>query len=126
MFTAHWYEAQLHKVFKEQHITAQQYNALRIIKGAQSKPVSIKYIKARMIERNSDVSRVVEKLQAKDLISICQGKEDKRNVDITISEKGMNLCSAIEKLITPLEDVFDTLQDDEISLLNKLLDKLRG
>lgn len=79
-----------------------------------------------MIDRMSDASRIVDKLKNKDLLSRKECPNDRRNVDILITEKGLELLQSLDDMGEKFEHVFSTLNDDEISKLNELLDKLRG
>lgn len=117
------YQVQL---FKPYGITMQQYNILRILRGQYPKPATIKLIKERMLDKMSDASRIVEKLRLKGLIdrNICSN--DRRNVDVCITEKGLELLSAIDKHDDEADAKLSTLSEEEIKQLNDLLDKLRG
>lgn len=88
IYTSNWYMYQLDAIFKTQDITHQQFNILRIIRGAQPVPVTVKYIRERMLDKMSDVSRIVEKLREKGYLDRKECPDDRRNVDITMTEKG--------------------------------------
>src|SRR5690606_28450337 len=107
-------------------LTPQQFNVLRILRGQNKKPVSVNLIAGRMIDRMSNVSRLVDKLKAKGLVSRLPSKMDKRQVDILISNKGMKLLSDIDNSDLNMINGFDTLTDAEAKKLNELLDKVRG
>lgn len=114
------------KLFKPYGITMQQYNILRILRGQYPKPATIKLIKERMLDKMSDASRLVEKLRVKGLAerNICSN--DRRNVDVCITEKGLELLSQIDKHDDEVDLKLSTLNTEEITQLNNLLDKLRG
>lgn len=82
-------------------------------------------ITERMIDKSSNCSRIVEKLKQKGLVDRKENKEDRRHVDITITQKGLNL---LEKIDAVNNDSFlkDNLTEKEAAILNDLLDKLRG
>ena len=113
-------------LLKPYDITIQQYNILRILRGQHSKPATIKLIKERMLDRMSDASRIVEKLRVKGMVerNICA--TDRRNVDVLITEKGLNLLAEIDKYEDEMEKRLSALNDDEVKQLNELLDKMRG
>ncbi len=113
-------------LLKPYGITIQQYNILRILRGQRSKPATIKLIKERMLDRMSDASRIVEKLRVKGLVerNICAS--DRRNVDVLITEKGLNLLSEIDKYEDEMEKRLSALNNNEVKQLNDLLDKMRG
>lgn len=126
IYTANWYMDKLDSIFKSEEITHQQFNILRILRGAYPKPVTIKYIKERMLDKMSDVSRIVEKLREKGYLQRQECPNDRRNVDITITEKGLAELKKIDSLIEPLESIFDVFSPLEINMFNELLDKLRS
>ncbi len=126
IYTANWYMDKLDSIFKSEEITHQQFNILRILRGAYPKPVTIKYIRERMLDKMSDVSRIVEKLREKGYLQRQECPNDRRNVDITITEKGLAELKKIDSLIEPLESIFDVFSPLEINMFNELLDKLRG
>lgn len=106
-------------------ITPQQYNVLRILRGA-SKPVSIQDIRQRMLDQNSDASRLVERLAVKKMASKFVCPADKRLVDISITSLGLDLLTEIESSNTPFYDVFFAkLDTPELDFFNAILDKLR-
>ncbi|MDR3625747.1 MAG: MarR family transcriptional regulator [Ignavibacteriaceae bacterium] len=113
-------------LFKPYGITMQQYNILRILRGQYPKPATIKLIKERMLDKMSDASRIVEKLRIKGLVdrNICSG--DRRNVDVCITDKGLELLSRVDKHDAEVDAKLSTLSEDEAKQLNELLDKLRG
>jgi DNA-binding MarR family transcriptional regulator len=106
-------------------ITSTQYNVLRILRGQKQKPASIGLIKDRMIEKNSDVSRVIDRLLKKKLIIRKENKEDRRQKDIIISQLGLDLISQIDPLEQKIDDSLKHLSIEEVVLMNNLLDKLR-
>lgn len=113
-------------LMKRYNITATQYNVLRILRGQKQKPVSIGLIKERMIERNSDVSRIIDRLLKKKLIVRSENKLDRRQKDIIISQTGLDLIAEIDCYERDMDKNFMHMTDDEVSTLNDLLDKLRS
>lgn len=126
IYTSNWYMYQLDAIFKTQDITHQQFNILRIIRGAHPKPVTVKYIRERMLDKMSDVSRIVEKLREKEYLCRAECPDDRRNVDITITSKGLEQLKVLDGLLEPLEAIFDVFSPLELNMLNELLDKLRS
>lgn len=126
IFTSNWYFNRMTALFKRHNLTPQQYNILRILRGIRPKPVSVKYIRERMLDKMSDVSRIVEKLREKGLVSRHECGNDRRNVDILITEQGMALLENIDQENNEMEGIFATLSEEELSTFNTLLDKLRG
>ena len=126
VYTSNWHRDKLESVFKEKDITHQQFNILRIIRGAHPKPVTVKYIRERMLDKMSDVSRIVEKLREKGYLERKECPDDRRNVDITITEKGLEYLKELDVIISATEKLFDVFSPLELKMFNELLDKLRS
>ena len=126
VYTFNWLNNQNVGFFKPLGITPQQFNILRILRGQHPKPATIKLIKERMLDKMSDASRIVEKLRVKGLVerNICS--HDRRNVDVCITQKGLDLLAQIDNLDQEIDGRLSALNPDEIKQLNDLLDKLRG
>jgi DNA-binding MarR family transcriptional regulator len=126
IFTSNWYTDKVSAVFRNNQLTMQQFNILRILRGATPNPVSVKYIRERMLDKMSDVSRLVEKLREKGWANRHECPEDRRNVNITLTPTGQALLSQLDSLMEAEEATFASLTDAELRQLNQLLDKLRG
>jgi len=126
LFTYNYLIGKMNDFFKTHQITRQQYNVLRILRGSYPKPLNINIIKERMLDKMSDASRIVERLRIKELIDRCQSSQDRRAVEIKISEKGLALLSHTDSYVTHFDDLFSSLNDDELDQLNHLLDKIRS
>lgn len=124
IFTSNWLQTKQKDFFKGFGITGQQFNILRILKGQHPKSISGTDIKARMLDRNSDVSRLLDRLVAKKLIIKRTCPNDKRASDVSITDEGLALLAEINK--TQKQDSVLSLSDEEASLLSNLLDKARG
>ena len=124
IYTYNWMNEKMKKVFDKEDITAQQYNILRILRGA-GKPISTLQIRERMLDKMSDTSRIVDRLVLKGLAqkNIC--KNDKRLVDVSISAKGKKLLENIDQHEKDMDAIFGNLSGTEAKTLNKLLDKIR-
>ena len=126
VYTFNWLNNQNVGFFKPLGITPQQFNILRILRGQHPNPATIKLIKERMLDKMSDASRIVEKLRIKGLVerNICS--HDRRNVDVCITQKGLDLLAQIDLLDKEVDGRLSSLNEEEIKQLNDLLDKLRG
>lgn len=126
IFTNSWLSQKYSAIFKPYDITQQQYNLLRILRGQHPKPVTIKMIKERMLDKMSDVSRLVEKLRLKGYVerSICP--INRRNVDVCITENGLELLEKMDIHVEDINKFMSNLTEEEVNHLNYLLDKLRG
>lgn len=125
IYTANWLHAKQMDFFKPFGITGQQFNILRVLKGQHPESVSPTEIKSRMLDRNSDVSRLLERLSVKNLIEKKTCPNDKRASDVNITERGLELLSEIEKHQKELDSVL-TLSAEEANQLSDLLDKSRS
>lgn len=122
MFTANWINSYQNSFFKPFRISSQQYNILRILKGAEE-ALKVQTIKERMIDRSPNTTRLMDKLCAKDLIERIACPEDRRVVHIKITAEGLRLLDAISK--TNRKDLLENLTEEEASQLSDLLDKIR-
>ena len=125
LFTNNWMNARMQPVFRAHGITNQQYNILRILRGASPGPCNIQELKARMLDKQPDASRLVDRLYNKGLVSRKVNDVDRRKMDICITEKGLDLVGSMDDDVNALERMFEGLNDKEIGLVNKLLDKMR-
>jgi DNA-binding MarR family transcriptional regulator len=125
IFTASWLQARHQQFFKGYGITNQQFNILRILKGQHPKSLSAKEIKSRMLDQNSDVSRLLSRMLQKKLIQKQICSTDKRATDVFITEKGIQLLRQINKFQTALDSTLQ-LSEAEATVLSNLLDKSRG
>lgn len=111
---------------KRHDLTTTQFNVLRILRGQNEEAVSIGLIKDRLIERNSDVSRIIDRLVKKELIERKENSVDRRQKDVFISKKGLETLSKIDKVESISEESLGHLSTEEAELLNNLLDKARN
>ena len=126
MFTANWLEGKQQEFFKSFGITVQQFNILRILRGQHPNRISGVEIKSRMLDRNSDISRLLDRLLKKNLISKHLRPGDKRATDIAITDQGLDLLKQIDKDLESRERRMIGLDEDECVRLSDLLDKSRG
>lgn len=126
LFTASWLEADNIQRLKPFGISPQQYNVLRILRGSYPKPLMLSDISARMIDKNSNATRLVEKLRLKSFVKreICEN--NRRQVDIVITKKGLDLLADIDKDADTWLESLKTLSESEAKTLNITLDKLRS
>jgi DNA-binding MarR family transcriptional regulator len=126
IYTFNWLDTHTTDFFKKYSITSQQFNILRILRGQFPKPSTMNLLKDRMLDKNCDVSRIVERLRIKGLLERKTCSEDRRSVDILITKKGLDLLARADKDMPSHEKIMHSLNAQEIKQLNKLLDKLRG
>ncbi len=111
---------------KPYKLTLQQYNILRILRGKYPEAITVTFIRDRMLDRMSDVSRLVEHLRKKELVVRTTAGSDRRRMDIIITEEGLTLLEEIEKENEQMDKRLATLDKQEVVQLNFLLDKFRN
>ncbi len=126
LYTGSWMNLLNANHLKNFGITLPQYNVLRILRGQHPVPASVNLIVERMLDKSSNVTRIVDKLIAKEFGVKKTRKDDKRGVDVKITKKGLKLLAEIDRHKEELEGSFKTLSKSEAEQLNELLDKLRG
>ena len=122
IYTANWINSLQNDFFKPFGISPQQFNILRILRGAK-KAISVQNIKDRMVERAPNATRLMDKLCAKDLIHRIPCPSDRRVVHIEISKKGLDLLNEIDKSFK--DDFLENISHKEAKQLSDLLDKIR-
>lgn len=121
-YTANWLNNLGNDLLKPFKISVQQYNILRILKGAKE-AITVNTVRDRMIEKSPNATRLMDKLCEKDLIERTRCENDRRVVYIKISDKGLKLLDKIA--IEEFNNQLKKLTESEAKLLNKLLDKIR-
>ncbi|MGB9702875.1 MAG: MarR family winged helix-turn-helix transcriptional regulator [Candidatus Kapaibacteriota bacterium] len=107
-------------------ISEQQYNVLRILRGFRSEaPLSINFIKERMLDRDSDVSRIIDRLNEKGFLTKHENPNDRRHKMVEITEKGLELLDKMYDCELKVDTLLNNLTLDEVNELNRLLDKIR-
>lgn len=99
---------------------------MRILRGQHPKPCNLKLIKERIIDRMSDASRIVDKLITKGFVERHECKADRRNVDILITQKGLDMLASLDHVDESFTELFKNLTKEDIKNLNDLLDKLHA
>jgi len=126
IFTAKQLNNRFSSVLKMHKIREAQYNVLRILRGNRQSPTSsIGYIKERMLDRNSDVSRIVDKLYGLQFVDRKECPNDRRQKEVSITKKGLKLLSKMDDSEKQVDTFLKNLNEEEIRTLNKMLDKIR-
>ncbi len=125
-FTNSWLMQKHQELFKTHNLTTAQFNVLRILRGQYPNPATVNLLIERMIDKSSNASRIVDKLENKNLVIRKQCSKDRRAVDVLISEKGLDLLAKIDEQLEKLQAQIRNLDESESKELNKLLDKLRS
>ena len=122
IYTANWITSCQNEFFKEFGISPQQYNILRILRGA-GEPLKVQTIKDRMLERSPNATRLMDKLCAKNYLERLPSEHDRRVVKIVITKEGKELLESIPKNLN--KDLLKNIDEDEAKQLSDLLDKMR-
>lgn len=125
IYTYNWISEQHKRFFEKEDITSQQFNILRILRGA-GKPLSTLQIRQRMLDKMSDTSRIVDRLLKKGLVKKVVCKSDRRLVDVSISDKGLELLQKLDQTSDEMDAILNKLTVEEAETLNLLLDKIRN
>lgn len=125
IYTCNWLMEKHKQFFDNADITPQQFNILRILRGAGA-PLSTLQIRQRMLDKMSDTSRIVDRLVKKELVKKVICKTDRRLVDVTITDKGLSLLEDLDGCNDDMDASVGGLTQEEATTLNHLLDKMRG
>lgn len=124
IFSTNWITEKIKNILQEEDITPQQYNILRILRGSK-KPLSTLQIRERMLDKMSDTSRIVERLVKKELVEKKTSAIDKRLVDVSIADSGLELLKRLDQKNEELDAILQNLSPEEAAGLSDLLDKMR-
>ena len=125
LYTGKWLEYTQTRHFKQWDLTPQQFNILRILRGAAPKPATVQYLTERMLDKSSNASRLVDKLEEKGLACRKTCPSNRRAVDVSITQTGLDLLAGIDVEQSSTEALSKVLSIDQAHSLNTLLDQLR-
>lgn len=126
LFTSSWLHNHLKQFLDPYKISWQQFNILRILKGSRPDPLSLKVISDRMIDKTSNTSRLIDKLLTKGMVERITCPEDRRKVDIHLTDNGLETVVAASKIVEHgMMNLYTNISDEEAQVMNALLDKLR-
>lgn len=126
MFTQHVIAEKFNEILKPFDLSPEQFNVLRILRGQKGNPVNMFTIQERMVAKTSNTTRLVDKLLLKEFVNreICT--ENRRKMEITITEKGLALLLQLDPIVETHEKGFtNNLSSKELEVLNELLEKFR-
>lgn len=126
VYTSNWLGYKQLDLLREYDLTLQQYNVLRILRGQQSTPIKVSDISERMLDKNSNTSRLIDKLLAKGLAKRTSCPSDRRAVDVIITQSGLDILATLDPKSEEWENTLSsTITPEEAELMSTLLDKLR-
>jgi DNA-binding MarR family transcriptional regulator len=126
MFTSRVIEEQAARRLKPYDITTPQFNILRILRGQKGKPASVKLLVERMLDKSSNASRLVDKLLEKGYVQRTTCPDDRRAVEVRITDSGMALLSSIDEQTETSDSKLTGFSAEDATRLSSLLDKLRA
>ena len=126
IYTYAWITNLLKQQLNKYKITLQQYNILRILRGQHPNPATINMLKERMLDKMSDASRIVDRLEQKELVNRFINTKDRRAVDILITKKGLDLLLKLDVEMSSKNFLDENINSAEAGILSDLLDKMRG
>ena len=127
MYTQNVISEKFNELLKPFDLSPEQFNVLRILRGQKGKPANMSMIQERMIAKTSNTTRLVDKLLLKELVlrEVCPN--NRRKMEITITEKGLELLLQLDPLVEAHERAFSkNLSVEDLELLNELLEKFRN
>lgn len=125
LYTAWWLKTLVSRELKDHGLTHEQYNVLRILKGKHPEELCVKNIACRMIEKNSNVPRIIDRLVAKKYVKRSTSAVDKRETVIALTPSGI---AVLEQATAQVSRIFDEnidMSEKDAVALNDLLEKMR-
>lgn len=127
LHTGNWMNEKFSDHLKQYALSIQQFQVLRSLRVLKGKPADLLTLQSQMVSKNSNTTRLVEKLRLKGLITRIQNEENRRKVEIRITDEGLKLLDEIDDIHSNFEnDIVANLNNKEILTLNKLLNKIRN
>lgn len=126
MYTSNWLQHILSDNLKDYDITPQQFNILRILRGQHPNPARMHLLQERMLDKMSNASRLVERLRRKGLVARKICRNDRRAVDVKITDGGLNLLKQLDSIENEWQNRFNNIDKKDINKLNTILDNLRN
>ena len=126
IYTAGWLQLRQAAAFKPFGLTLPQFNILRILRGQHPLPATVALLIDRMLDKTSNASRIVDRLEEKKLVTRTVCPANRRAVDIRITKAGLELLDTIDHAGVLHTECTSPLSPEEIRQLNNLLDKMRN
>jgi len=122
----HWITDSVSAQLKPHGVSEPQYNVLRVLNAAKDQPLTVEQISQQMVQRSSNVTRIIDKLVDKGLVSRQECTTNRRKMDIGITAAGMNFLAQLDKQVEAFHDpLLNKLSKEELITLARLIQKLR-
>jgi DNA-binding MarR family transcriptional regulator len=117
----------MNEILKPYDLSGEQYNVLRILRGQKGNPANMCVIQERMLAKTSNTTRLVDKLLLKELVTRNVCPENRRKINVLVTQKGLDILNKLDPKIKEHENSFaQNLSATELELLNELLEKYRN
>lgn len=127
LYTQNVVTDKMNEILKPFDLSGEQYNVLRILRGQKGNPANMCVIQERMLARTSNTTRLVDKLLLKELVTRNVCPENRRKIEVLVTQKGLDILTALEPKVKEHEVSFSkNLSSEELVLLNELLEKYRN
>ena len=125
IYTYNQLKSRIATVLKNEGVTMQQYNVLRIVNGSGQEGITTSEIRERMLDKMSDASRMVDRLEAMQLVVKRRDRDDRRVIHVFLTEKGQRLVFRLMEQET-IDQLANGVKEESAQQLNKLLDAFRA
>lgn len=126
MYTQNVISDKFNEILKPYDLSGEQYNVLRILRGQKGNPANMCVIQERMIAKNSNTTRLIDKLLLKDFVTREVCPDNRRKIEVAITQKGLTVLTELDPKVKEHEQLFAAnLTQEELEQLNTLLEKYR-
>ncbi|MCF6128865.1 MarR family transcriptional regulator [Flavobacterium sp. AS60] len=126
MFTQNVINDKFTEIMKPYDLSGEQYNVLRILRGQKGCPANMCIIQERMLAKNSNTTRLIDKLLLKDFVTREVCPDNRRKIEVMITQKGLDVLNELDPFVLEHEQLFaKNLTQAELEQLNTLLEKYR-
>lgn len=124
--TGHWITDMVSQELKEYDISEPQFNVLRILRGQKGSPITVEVITELMVHRSSNVTRLIDKLLMRGLVSREECKTNRRKMDITITDEGMKFLKLLDKKVSKFhKPMMSKISEKDAQDLTRIIQKLK-
>jgi DNA-binding MarR family transcriptional regulator len=126
LFTASWFNNRINRMLKPYGISMPQFNIMRILKGQNGQPMSLRLVTERMIDPMSNTSRLIDKLVDKGVVDRRQCPMDRRAVDLLLTDVGITLLELASSTVNKASDeLLSHMPESDLEEMSRLLDLFR-
>ncbi len=126
MYTQNVISDKFSEIMRPFDLSSEQYNVLRILRGQKGCPANMCIIQERMLAKNSNTTRLIDKLLLKNFVTREVCPDNRRKIEVLITQKGLNVLNELDPLVLEHEQLFaKNLTQSELEQLNTLLEKYR-